>query len=159
VERSVTVDEAPDELQEYWHEPDHLSKIMGEFAQVTPKDDDQLHWRLDGPMGKSISWDTRVVEDEPGEVLRWETVEGTYLPSEWTVRFDDAPGDRGTEVRLRAAFDPPGGALGKAALNRFEFALDSALDTALHRFKSLAETGEIPTLEDNPSARETGGLA
>lgn len=159
VERSVTVDLDAEDLHEYWRQPGYLSEVMGQFAQVTPADEDRLHWRIEAPMGKDISWETRFVEDTPGEVLRWETVEGAPVDSEWMVRFRDAPGEQGTEVTLRADFDPPGGRLGAAALGRLDFALESAVATSLNRFKSLAETGEVPTLEGNPSARGQGDLA
>jgi hypothetical protein len=35
---------------------------------------------------------------------------------------------------------------------------DALASKALHRFKSLVETGEVPTLEANPSARGKGDL-
>jgi len=158
VARSVTVDVPAEELHEYWRKPEALSEIMGEFAQVTPTGGDRLHWRVDGPLGRSLSWETRFVEDTPGEVLRWETVEGTRLPSEWAVTYGDAPAERGTEVTLRATFDPPGGPVGAAAVNRLGFALEGVVTKALYRFKSVAETGETPTLEGNPSARGRGDL-
>jgi uncharacterized membrane protein len=56
-------------------------------------------------------------------------------------------------VKLRFRFDPPGGVLGDAAIKRFGVVPGTLTSKALRRFKSLAETGEIPTTERNPSAR------
>ena len=60
----------------------------------------------------------------------------------------DAPGDFGTEVTISVepvddADLPP-------------MFTGAALVEVLHRFKSLVETGEIPTLDRNPHARHSG---
>ena len=189
VERSVTVDAPAEEIHEYWKDPDELSRILGDVVEISDAGEDRLHWEVSvpgdeaairqsslaqsvldrtpisqslverSPIGESYAWDTEFVEDEPGEILRWKTVEGTRLPSEWTVTYADAPGDRGTEVTLRAAFHPPGGPLGAKAMDRLGFAIDPMVGASLRRLKSLAETGEVPTLAGNPSGRGRGDLA
>ena len=68
--------------------------------------------------------------------------------------FRPAPGDRGTVVTLHLRFDPPGGTLGSAAVKLLgPTPLHVVVDGALRRFKSLIETGEIPTTERQPAAR------
>jgi uncharacterized membrane protein len=113
VERSITAGRPANELYEFWREPEQLTQIMGRFADVSAESEERQHWKVGIPNGRSVSWETRIVEDAPGEVLRWESVESAALPNEGTVRFRSAPGDRGTEVTLQYRFDPPGGALGK----------------------------------------------
>ena len=57
----------------------------------------------------------------------------------------------------RERFGPAGGALGAAAGKLLGGLPGKLLGvTALHRFKSLAETGEVPTLERQPAARGGG---
>lgn len=158
VSRSITVGRPADELYEVWRDPDQFSEVVGRFAEVTALDEDRLHWTVRGPRGRDVSWETRVVDEEPGEYLRWEASEDATLPNEGTVRFRPAPGDRGTEVTLSVDFDPPGGALGDAALQRLDVVPEALAGTALRRFKALVESGEIPTLEGNPSARGSGDL-
>lgn len=156
VERSITVDRPAGELHRIWREPGTLPQVMRHFAEVTVKDEHHAHWTVRGPGGRSLEWDTQVVEDRPGELLRWESVEGADLRNEGTLRFRPAAGDRGTEVALRVRFAPPGGALGGAAMRLFGFVPSTIAGKALRRFKSLVETGEMPTLERNPSARGMG---
>ncbi len=156
MERSTTVGKPANELYQFWREPQNVSRIMGSFADITATSDTQAHWVVQGPFGRSAAWDARVVEDRPGELLRWESTEGADLPNEGEVRFRPAPKGWGTEVMLRFRFDPPGGALGEAAVKLLGSAPGLLAFKALYRFKSLVETGEIPTLAKNPSARGSG---
>lgn len=159
VSRSITVGKPADKLYETWRDPDEFSRIMGHFAEVTSSDGDHWHWTVHGPVGRDVSWESRIVTAEPGEFLQWETTDDAMVPNRGSVRFRSAPGDRGTEVTLSVRFDPPGGTLGNAVLERLEIAPETLVATALRRFKSLAETGEIATLKGNPSARGKGDLA
>ena len=158
VSRSITVGKPADDLYEAWRDADQFSRIMGSFAEITSPDDDRLHWTVHGPRGREVSWETRIVEEEPGEFLRWETPADATVPNEGTLRFRPAAGDRGTVVTLSVRCDPPGGALGNAALKRLDIVPEALAGEALRRFKSLVESGEIPTTEANPSARGKGDL-
>lgn len=158
LERSVTVGRPADELARFWRDPEQLSRIVGSFADVSSAGEDRHRWTVPGPLGRSLSWETRIVEDRPGELLRWESEDGAVVSNEVSVRFRPAPGDRGTAVSLRISYEPPGGAFGDAAMDRLGIVPESLAGAALDRFKSLAETGEIPTTEANPSARGKGDL-
>jgi uncharacterized membrane protein len=153
VERAITVDKSAKELHRLWREPDTFAQIMGGFAEIMPTSEQHLHWRVRGPLGRNMEWDTRVMEDRPGEVLRWESLEGAKLRNEGEVRFRPAPRDWGTETTLHLRFELPGGLVGKQVAKRGGIVSRLFAEKALRRFKSLAETGEIPTLEHNPSAR------
>ncbi|BDP43794.1 hypothetical protein DAETH_37630 (plasmid) [Deinococcus aetherius] len=154
VTRSITIGKSAAELYRFWREGGHLPRVMGHFAEITETDMDQAHWTVRVPGGRSLSWDTRVVESRPGELVSWQSLPGTELPNRGEVHFRPAPGDRGTEVTLRLHFQPPGGTLGAAAARALNGLVPSLLvGDALRRFKSLVETGEIPTLDRNPSAR------
>lgn len=153
IERSITVEKPADELYRYWRDPQELSKILGKFGEVTAVDGNRMHWDMNVPFLRKMEWDTQIVEDRPGQVLRWESLEGASMPNQGTVRFGPAPGDWGTETKLYFRFEPPGGFLGKKAVKRLNIVPRLLVEKVLRRFKSLAETGEIPTLERNPSAR------
>jgi uncharacterized membrane protein len=153
IERSITVEKPADELYRYWRDPRELSKILGKFGEVTAVDGNRMHWRMNVPFRRNMEWDTQIVEDHPGQVLRWETVEGASMPNQGMVRFNPAPGDWGTETKLYFRFEPPGGMLVKKAVKRLNVVPRLLAERVLRRFKSLAETGEMPTLERNPSAR------
>lgn len=156
VERSLTVGRSAEELYGLWLEPTTLPKIMSHVAEVRHGADNQTHWQIQLPLGRSLEWDTHVNEEHPNERVHWVSTEGAALPNEGFVSFRPATGDRGTVVTLKLEFNPPGGALGSAAAKLFESVPKNLVSKALRRFKSLAETGEIPTLESNPSTRGHG---
>ncbi|WP_440770308.1 SRPBCC family protein [Natronorubrum sp. DTA28] len=158
IKRSVTVGKPADELETFWRDPEQLSRIVGEFADVssTMGDGDHHHWQVSLPAGRQLEWQTRLVEEQSGERLQWETLGGAPISYEATIRFQPAPNDHGTEVTLEIRFDPPGGTLSNGAMKRLGIVPESLAGTVLDRFKSLAETGEIPSLETNPSDRGEG---
>jgi uncharacterized membrane protein len=67
-----------------------------------------------------------------------------------TVRFEDAPGDRGTEIHVELAGEPPAGKLGEVALKLTGSEPLAKLKDELRRFKQLLETGEIPRSDAVP---------
>jgi len=156
VRRSVTIGRSPDDLYEQWRDPEVFSRIVGRIADVISTGEDEYRWTVTGPGGTELSWKTRVVESEPGELIRWETPEDASIPNSGAVRFREAPGDRGTVMTLSLQFSPPGGSVGASILNRLNIVPETAAGYMLDRFKSLVESGEIPTSEANTSGRGRG---
>lgn len=156
VERSITIGKSADELYRLWREPNTLPQLMQHFIQITPTGDTRAHWKINAPLGQTFEWDAELTEDRPGEFIGWKSSENAPISNEGAVHFRPAPGDRGTVATLRFRFAVPGGAIGSAAANLFDFVPEKLAGQALRSFKSLAETGEIPTLVKNPSARGKG---
>lgn len=151
IQRSITIERPRDETYGRWRDPETQVLVWSHFAQATDASEEGAHWRAELPLGRTLDWDSRVVEERDGELMRWEAIGD--LPGEGVVEFRDAPGDHGTEVTLRVRFDPPGGPLGDAAVQFLDDPPKLVLAKALRRFKSLVEAGEIPSTERNPSAR------
>jgi len=86
---------------------------VGHVAEISSLSGDCLHWKVNAPRDRNLSWETCYVETTPGQYLRWETAGNPVLPNEGTVSFHPEPSDRETEVTPTVDFDPPGGALGK----------------------------------------------
>lgn len=154
VERSITIGKTADELHRRWRDSETLPQIMAGFATVRASGDGRMHWRVEGPLGRTFEWESETVDGPPGGGIGWRSLPGASISNEGSVRFRPAPADRGTIATLLLRFDPPGGALGDAAVELLGTTpLDLAVDGALRRFKSLVETGEIPTTERQPAAR------
>ncbi len=157
IAESITIAKSPDELGELLRDADALSRIAGPVAEVESAGEDRQRWTVEGPLDRQFSWETEVATEDD-ERLRWEPIGGSALFEELAVEFRQAPGDRGTIATLRCQLDPPGGEAVRSALERLDVVPESLGGVALDRFKSLAETGEIPTTEANPSGRGRGDL-
>lgn len=153
VESSITIERPAKELHEVWRDPKTLPRIMGFLADIRPTGDGRSEWRADGPLGRPHAWVMQITEERPGELIR-ANAEGGGLVTECEIRFRAASGGRGTVATLRVRFDPPGGMLGDVAARFFDGVVPKELASkALHYFKSLVLTGEIPTTDRQPAAR------
>jgi len=154
MQRSLTIGKAPEVLHSLWRNPETLRVLMAHFADVTPLDADTTRWTVKGLLGRTLSWDSRIVEDVPGERLRWTSLPGAALPHEGSLTFHPAPADWGTVATLRMHFRPKVGRIAEL-VQRFETVPGLIALRSLRRLKALAEAGEIPTTEKNPSTRRS----
>ncbi|MPZ23921.1 MAG: cyclase [Dehalococcoidia bacterium] len=85
----------------------------------------------------------------PNESAPWESPGGHGV-----VQFRDAPAGRGTEVRVNLSYDAPAGRVENTAWRLVGGHPEDRTREDLRQFKQLAETGEIPTTESQPSGRQ-----
>jgi uncharacterized membrane protein len=136
----LEVNAPADQCYAWWRGLTNLPQIMPDVESVTPETSDaQLtHWKVTGPLGKTVEWDARIVEDVPGEKIAWATVDstGADVKNAGAVRFDDKGATTGIEVSL--AYDPPAGVLGEAVAKVFADPQDK-VERALESFKATIE--------------------
>lgn len=154
--RTLIVLRSPDELYALWRNPETLQKLLEPMIEVDTRDATETEWRLTGPLGIRTAWRTRVVEDRPGELVAWMAQPGAWVPHAAAIRFRPTANQRGTEVVLSLRLVPPGILLGSLAEGRLRTVPGVLLQKVLRRFKSLAETGEIPTHRRTPACRGDG---
>ena len=142
-QRSITIEKPAAELYRAWKNPQQLSAMLGDIAQVESLGGTRMRWRLDAPGAQTHSWITQIYEDTPDQRIAWRAEDGSH---QGFVSFRPAPRDFGTEVTLSLGF----GALSSSLFRKLTQAAEGRV---LRRFKSLAVAGEIPTLDKNPSAR------
>jgi uncharacterized membrane protein len=153
VEKAVTVNRPADECYRFWHDFENFPRFMKHIESVQRISDTRWHWKATGPAGISIEWDAEITEDKPGELLAWRSVEGSDVDNSGRVRFEPAPGERGTIVRVEMQYSPPGGKAGALMAKLFGEEPNQQVEEDLRRFKQLIETGEIPTTVGQPSGR------
>jgi len=153
IQRSITINRSPEELFAFWSNPENLARIMAHFAEVTPDGGDVTRWKVRGPMSQMFEWSSRQTAEEPGRKLSWQSLPGGTIATRGNVTFKPGPESKGTEATLWVQFEPPLGAVGEGLAKTLQMLPRAIAGQALRRFKSLVETGEIPTLDHNPSTR------
>jgi uncharacterized membrane protein len=156
VTNAVTVDKPRDEVYRFWRDFKNLPRFMVNVEDVAPRGEGRTHWKGKGPFGRTVEWDAEIVEDRPNELLAWRTI-GGGVGNAGTVRFEPAPGDRGTEVTVELEYQPPGGPVG-ATVAKLLSPVPSEMNAQnLRRFKQVMETGEVVRSEatvSGPSIRQ-----
>jgi uncharacterized membrane protein len=140
----VTIARPARELYDFWRDFSNLPQVMENIESIEVADPTRSHWTVKAPVGRTVTWEAVVVDDQPGRLISWQSVEGADVRNSGKVEFEEVEG-RGTVVRAVIAYDPPGGLIGEliAKLFQREPAVQARRD--LRRFKQFMETGEIST--------------
>ena len=154
VGRTVTVAKPRDEVYRAWRDFSRFPDFMENVVSVVPLDDTRSRWTVEGPGGSAIAFVSRIVKDQPDELIAWSSEEGASVANAGKVTFRDAPGDRGTEVDLTITYDPPGGVIGAMLAKMFQREPNIQARRDLKRFKQLMETGEVATARTRPASAD-----
>ena len=141
--KSITVNRSPDEVYRFWHNFENLPRFMNHLESVRIIDEKRSHWVAKGPASMRVEWDAEVINDKPNELIAWRSLEGAEVDNSGMVRFERAPGGRGTIVRVELYYDPPGGVIGATIAKLFGEEPEQQLQDDLRRFKQIMEVGEI----------------
>jgi uncharacterized membrane protein len=154
VERSVTVNRPKEELFQMWRDFENLPRFMQHLESVHVDDTTgRSHWIAKGPLGRQVEWDSEVIEERENELLVWKSLPGSTVESMGRVEFTDAPAGRGTIVHVSMHYNPPAGSLGAAFAKLFGEEPDQQVNEDLHHFKQIMETGEVATVQGQPTGR------
>jgi uncharacterized membrane protein len=152
---AITIRTSPDDAYRRWRDLSSLPSFMNHLESVTVIDDTRSHWVARAPLGQSVEWDAEVANDVPGEVLAWQSTEAD-VDNSGHVTFTEAPGDQGTEVRVRITYDAPGGRLGALLAKLWGEEPRQQIKDDLFRFKQIVETGEVVRSEGSPEGASAG---
>ena len=153
VEKSLTINRPPEELYRFWRDFENLPRVMSHLESVHVTGENRSHWVAKAPAGTTVEWDAEVYNEKENELIAWRSLEGADVDNAGSVRFERAPGGRGTVVRVSLKYDPPAGKLGAAVAKLFGEEPEQQVQDDLRRFKQFMETGEALTTEGQPSGR------
>jgi uncharacterized membrane protein len=126
---------------------------MKHLGRIEVQDDRRSHWVAKGPAGSTVEWDAEITEDRSNERIAWRSVEGAEVEHAGSVRFEPAPGGRGTVITVDMHYRPTLGTVGAAVAAWFGEDPNQTVKMDLRRFKQVMETGEIITTEGQPAGR------
>lgn len=155
ITRSLTIRKPRKELYSYWRRLENLPNFMKHLKDVRETGAQQSHWtaRIPGGIG-TLEWEAEITQEEENSLLAWQSLPGSDIDNAGEVRFKDAPAGRGTVVQATISYRPPAGSLGGGAARLLNPIFKQIVKEDIRRFKRLMETGEIPTIEGQPSGRK-----
>jgi uncharacterized membrane protein len=139
---AITVNRPRQEVYTFWRDFEHLPLFMSHLESVEVNGS-RSTWRAKGIAGMTFQWDAELCSEVPGEAIAWRSCAGADVPNQGSVRFFDAPGGRGTEVRVELRYDPPTGRVGANLAKLFGKEPGQEIASDLRRFKQVIETGEV----------------
>jgi uncharacterized membrane protein len=153
VDRAITVNKPRSEVYQFWRNLENLPRFTKHLISVTKLDENRSHWVAKGPAGSKVEWDASIINESENERIAWRSLEGSEIQNAGAVVFQDAPAGRGTKVLVHLQYNPPAGNLGAAVAKLLGEEPHQQIEEDLHRFRQLMETGEIMTVEGQPSGR------
>lgn len=131
-EHSVVVDRPITTVYDQWTQFESYPHFMDNVESVRQIDDTMTHWRV-SVGGVSREYDARIIEQHPGQVIAWSSVDGPEQAGRVTFASLDP---EHTRVTLRLDFEPHG------VTERVGDALgvvSSSVNGSLERFKDFIE--------------------
>jgi len=138
IRQSFVVGLSREETYAFWRRVQDYPRFMRHVASVEPLDATRSRWVVGPPAGRSMTWETEIVEDRPGSALAWRTVGRADVRHGGRVELYDATADRGTVVCVRMTYEAPA-PKGRSALARvFGNDPETQVRGDLRRFRELA---------------------
>ena len=155
VEKVVAIDRPAAELYGFWRQFDNLPRFMRHLESVRVVGQNRSHWVARGPAGSRVEWEAEIVDDRAGELISWRSLPGADIDNSGSVRFERAPGGRGTFVRVKMEYNPPGGFFGAGIAKLLGEDPDIQVQRDMYRFKQVMETGQVTTTEGQSAGRSS----
>lgn len=159
---SVTIRHPRDRIFQFWKQLENLPRFMRHLISVN-SDGRCSHWVAEGPGGSKFEWDAEILREIENELISWQSLPGGDVTNAGTVRFLDAPKDRGTEVHVDLQYHPPGGVAAAHVARLLGREPEQEIRADLTRLKQFLETGEVATTKGQARGpyekRRIGGVS
>lgn len=153
VKRSITINKSREELYRFWRNFENLPQFMDHLEKVSISSDSRSHWVAKAPAGQTVEWDSEIINEKENELIAWKSLAGSQVPNAGSVEFKEAPGGRGTEVKVEIDYEPPAGQIGALIAKLFGEEPAVQVQEDLRHLKQIMETGEKPTTKGQSTCR------
>lgn len=145
VNKAINIFAPVDEVYQFWRNFENFPLFMNHVKEITTRDD-VSDWKVAGPAGSTVEFQSRVTQDIPNDLIAWETLPDSQVRSVGFVRFDENR-DGSTRVTVQMTYLPPAGVAGHAVAQLFGVDPRQAMHEDLIRLKTLLEEGKTSTDE------------
>lgn len=145
VNKAINIFAPIDEVYHFWRNFENFPLFMNHVKEIHVQNDVST-WKVAGPAGSTVEFQSRTTQDVPNDVIAWETLPDSQVHSSGFVRFDENR-DGSTRVTVQMAYIPPAGVAGHAVAQLFGVDPRQAMHDDLVRLKTLLEEGKTSTDE------------
>lgn len=153
VQRSLTIKRSVEDLYTFWYDIERAPLYMDYIESVMKTSDRTFHWIARGPFGRTVEWNSELLQVVPNEVIAWHVHGKPITANAGKVTFEPAPGSRGTVVTLELDYIQFQGAFGTGIGQIIRHIPEQQTLETLRRFKELMEAGEIPSVKGQPTGK------
>ena len=155
VEKTVTILASASEVFSAFRDFSMVPRFLSHVKSVTEGKDNRTRWIAALGGGDTLEWESEITEDKPGERISWRSVADSEVQTTGSADLRPAPGDRGTEVKVRLSYAPPLGRSGRAVLKLLGEEPKQQITKDLYRLRQILESGVVATTEGQPSGRRS----
>ena len=145
VQKTININAPIDEVYRFWHNFENFSLFMDHVKEVTVQNDIS-NWKVAGPAGSSMEFQSHITRDVPNESIAWETIPDSQIHHSGVVSFEQN-WDGGTRVTVQMTYMPPAGVVGHKVAELFGVDPRQAMQDDLSRLKVLLEVNRMTTDE------------
>lgn len=135
-EKTIFIDAPVEQVFDTWANYENFPRFMANVRSVRPLEGDRSHWKVRGPAGVSVEFDSVTQKRRPNEIA-WDSEPGSTVQNEGRVTF--VPEGTGTRVSVRMSYRPPAGALGHAVSSLLGADPKKEFEQDLNRMKQFIE--------------------
>ena len=139
LQKCIDVAAPVEQVFETFSQLERFPEFMTHVREVRVRGDGTSQWTVEGPAGRTITWEAMTTRLEPNRLIAWRTLPGSAIEHAGLLRFE--PRENGTRVLVTMSYTPPAGALGHAVARIFGADPKSELNDDLLRMKVFLETG------------------
>lgn len=141
-EAAVTINQPRAEVYRRYREFTRHPQFSETIKAVSERPSGTTQWSAEGPLGTALEWEAQIIAERPNEMCSWQSTADSSLRNAGSVRFEDAPNGRGTEMQLTMSFEPPLGPVGRGLGQALRALPSSWAQQELMRFKRWVESGQ-----------------
>ncbi|NLG73771.1 MAG: DUF1360 domain-containing protein [Chloroflexi bacterium] len=140
VTKSIIVKADPETVYRFWSDFENFPLFMKNIESVQNTGGKMSHWKMKGPLGKTLEWDAETTLLEPNQRIAWSTKDhgDGDLTTSGQVTFMPLPERGETQITVMLQYEPKAGLAGDVAEKLFANP-EKMLDEDLRNFKDYIE--------------------
>ena len=138
--KEVLVNAPVQKVYDFWRNFENFPRFMENIESISMTGPDESHWKMKGPLGKTIEWDAKTTSAQENKKISCQST-GGIIETHGSVTFEEVS-DSQTKVTVGLEYTPPAGVIGEIVA-KLTSNPDHQLEEDLKRFRNVAESEDF----------------